>query len=272
MIYQFEELKDRYQWPLKILYLNEGHLQESLYRPSGNAYYQWVYCIAGEGTLVSKDKSYRIRPGVGILLHPGEGYSLTQNTLDWTVHILSFTGACAKEILLCLGLETSGVYAVTNDSFFAQCMTRVKSCRTIKKREQSPALSSLCYDFLINLTAHLSHVDQEHVVADNSMVIQVITYLEANYSKQITLEDVANHLHLSKEYLCAQFKHHTGTTIFSYLTKIRLGNAKVLFRQYPFESVASIARRCGFDSPSYFGKLFLKETKVTPNTYRKLNN
>ena len=272
MIYQFEELEDRHQWPLQILYLNEGYLQESLYRPSGNAYYQWIYCAAGEGTLVIKDRSYRVLPGVGMLLLSGEGYSLTQNTEDWTVHILSFTGTCTKEILLSLGFETSGVYALTDESFFSQCIASVKNCKTIKKREQSPALSSLCYDFLINLASHLSHVNQEHIVADNSMVIRVITYLESNYSKQITLEDVANHLHLSKEYLCAQFKRHTNTTIFSYLNKIRLGNAKVLFRQYPFDSVASIARRCGFDSPSYFGKLFLEETGVTPNTYRKLNN
>ena len=49
---------------------------------------------------------------------------------------------------------------------------------------------------------------------------------------------------------------------------IRISRAKIMLVQYPERKVAEIARRCGFESPSYFGMLFKRETGKTPDQYR----
>ena len=106
---------------------------------------------------------------------------------------------------------------------------------------------------------------------ENDLVLKVVTYLEDNYQKPISLTDLSDVTHLSRDYMCALFKSATEQTIINCLTEIRIGHARQQLIQYPEKKVMDIAKSCGFDSPSYFGKIFKKMVGVTPEWYRKLS-
>ena len=55
-----------------------------------------------------------------------------------------------------------------------------------------------------------------------------------------------------------------GLTIMQYLTEIRIGHARHLLTLHPEKKVLEIGKMCGFESPSYFGKIFKKEVGMTP--------
>ena len=61
------------------------------------------------------------------------------------------------------------------------------------------------------------------------------------------------------------------TTIVNFLIEIRISNARTLLCTYPEKSVAEICSLCGFQSPSYFGKVFKKVMNMSPNEYRARN-
>ena len=98
--------------------------------------------------------------------------------------------------------------------------------------------------------------------------MEIVSYLEAHYQDEISLDFLSASLGKTKEYLCSVFKKETGHTIIFHLTEMRIARARTLLLSFPDKKVEEIARECGFSSPSYFGAKFKAFCKVTPEQYR----
>ena len=97
-------------------------------------------------------------------------------------------------------------------------------------------------------------------------------YLEENYKKNISLEDVSNHLGLTKSYFCRYFKNITGTSFWNYYTLFRLEKAIELIKNVENENLISIALECGFNNVRSFNKAFKEYYLKTPSEYKKNNS
>ena len=96
---------------------------------------------------------------------------------------------------------------------------------------------------------------------------RVRRFLEANYSRQISLDDVADAVHMSKYALCHYYKEKCGSTVMKTLQDIRISKAKELLR-FGGESIGEVAQSCGFVNLSYFDKVFQTASGCTPHEYR----
>ena len=96
----------------------------------------------------------------------------------------------------------------------------------------------------------------------------LVSYIHAHYSEPITVEDMAKHIGISRTECFRCFQRILKKTPMEYVTEYRLSmsSALLLNTQRP---VADIAEACGFQSPSYFGKLFREAYGKTPKDYRK---
>lgn len=92
-------------------------------------------------------------------------------------------------------------------------------------------------------------------------------YIKANFSKTITLEDVAREIHVSPQYLSKLFKEETGENFIEYLTGIRIRNAKSLLEGDEL-SIKEICYNIGYSDPNYFSRIFKKIVGVTPTEYK----
>ena len=79
---------------------------------------------------------------------------------------------------------------------------------------------------------------------------------------------IAEELHLSKQWLIAKFKKHTGSTPIEYLNTLRIQHGKSLLANSELP-VYKIAELCGFENVYYFSGCFKKRTGVSPTQYRK---
>lgn len=104
-------------------------------------------------------------------------------------------------------------------------------------------------------------------VTRNGEIDNLIKYMRSNFGYRLTLEFLAAHVHLSREYLSRYFKKYTGKTISEFLLEIRISRAKELLRSSS-HSVSDIAAYCGYPSVSNFQKAFKKATGVSPGAYR----
>lgn len=93
-------------------------------------------------------------------------------------------------------------------------------------------------------------------------------YITQNYTKQLSLGEVADAASLSPAYFSAKFKAVTGLGFKEYLTYIRIGKAKQMLR-HTDASITEISSKCGFSNSNYFGDLFYKATGLSPRAYRK---
>lgn len=98
----------------------------------------------------------------------------------------------------------------------------------------------------------------------------IVHYINENYSKITDIEQIADHFFLSKSHLCRFFKKRLGTSLITYLNMVKIREACRLIQESG-GNLSRIAADCGFNSESYFCKVFKAEKGVSPSVYKKQN-
>lgn len=102
-----------------------------------------------------------------------------------------------------------------------------------------------------------------------SVLVQKAQQLIRKYYDQgITLEEIANKLFVSEEYLSALFKKETGTTFSETIRKYRIEKVKELLLDTHLK-LNQIAELAGYSDPKYMSKVFKEEMGMLPNEFRK---
>lgn len=112
-------------------------------------------------------------------------------------------------------------------------------------------------------------MDNARQWGQNKPVANAKAYIDAHFCEPITLEDVAEAVHLNPRYLCKVFREQTGITYSEYLTVRRMEYAAGELKNGRL-SVAQIANAAGYQDVKYFTKLFKKQMGIRPSTYRRI--
>lgn len=102
-------------------------------------------------------------------------------------------------------------------------------------------------------------------------VYHAADYISKHYTQTITLDMLAAKFFISKYYLCRTFKEITGYSINEYVNIHRIQRAKKLLEETDL-GVSEIARQMGYESITYFEKVFKNYMTISPLKYRKTLN
>jgi AraC-like DNA-binding protein len=102
---------------------------------------------------------------------------------------------------------------------------------------------------------------------DGHKINDIFDFTLANYTREVTLAEIANVAHMSPTAFCRYFKHHTRKTYTRFLNEIRVGQAGHMLVEDDF-SVSQIGYCSGFNNTSNFYRQFKKITGFTPADYR----
>lgn len=108
----------------------------------------------------------------------------------------------------------------------------------------------------------------KHLHKRNEKVKQVLRRIRNEYSRPLTLEQLAMEAGLNPQYFCRVFRELTGRTPIDYLNYYRIECAAEQLCTSN-ESITEIALSCGFNDLSYFNRLFKRTKKMSPTAYRK---
>ena len=101
----------------------------------------------------------------------------------------------------------------------------------------------------------------------NEKLSRVHEFIEKNYTKKITLSELAQITNMSPVSFNRFIKKRTGKTFINYLNDVRISKAcRLLIEQD--ESISYIAYGCGFNSIANFNRMFKKSKGCTPTEYR----
>lgn len=104
---------------------------------------------------------------------------------------------------------------------------------------------------------------------DGTDIGKVYKFIKMNAWRSITLDEVSRHMSMSKSTFCAFFRKNTGSSFVSYLDGYRIDAACVMLTRDPSRSVSDICFETGFNSVSYFNRVFKKYKGVSPTVYRR---
>ena len=97
----------------------------------------------------------------------------------------------------------------------------------------------------------------------NSAVKKAMLYIQENYSRDISLDDVSSQVNISPYYFSKIFKEETGENFIEYLTRVRIDKAKELL----VDANVSV-KEAGIQSGNYFSRIFKKQMDMTPSEYK----
>lgn len=93
-------------------------------------------------------------------------------------------------------------------------------------------------------------------------------FIETHYERRTSLSTVAAHLHVSSNYLSRVFRQETGSTLTSYIQRVRINHARRLLADGR-KSISEIAYRVGYRNYRDFYRNFVKHEKASPREVRE---
>ena len=97
----------------------------------------------------------------------------------------------------------------------------------------------------------------------------MLGYLELHYKNDISLDELADEFHVSKNYVTRLLKRYTGKSFSENVLRIRMNKAVELITSTDY-SISRVGDLVGYHDTSYFIQVFKKQMGVTPNDYKRL--
>lgn len=154
------------------------------------------------------------------------------------------------------------------DFAYAQEAIRLGVTRFIVK----PSKMEEIEEALRAMTDKLNTLPTEEKELSNShtgsfVVNQAIAYIEQNYDKKLTLQEVADHSYVSQWHLSKLINKHTDSSFYDLLNSVRIEKAKELLAD-PSLKIGDIVEKVGFSDSAHFARVFKKYVGVSANEYR----
>lgn len=139
-----------------------------------------------------------------------------------------------------------------------------KYLQRLDELESEADIYSLLFRALDHFISLMEERQKEKMV---NHVEKCKVYIDTNYRKKLSLKEIAEEIHLNPSYLSHLFSETEGISIKEYICKVRVERAMNLLR-FSNSSIVEVGEYVGYESQSYFGKIFKRYTGMTPQMCR----
>lgn len=245
--------------------------------------------ISGSARVTTEDNDQILNPGQGFIInqnvmhsiHSIEGSNCTYYSLVFHPDfIFSHSNLYLRTTFLLPMQSFSALKTMLIEESNAEhknilaILERVLSANQTKNFGYEMVTKGYLCHFWISLLNMLPLEDFSHPPTASlnvERVKQAILYIREHHTDAVTLEDIAASISVSKSECCRCFKSTIQMTPFEYLMKYRIYEAskQILNDRDTKHSIADFALSVGFNSISYFNKLFRRYLNCTPTEYRE---
>ncbi|USL40710.1 AraC family ligand binding domain-containing protein [Priestia megaterium] len=234
-------------------------------------YYVIGFIEEGQRHLICQGKEYIINPGDLLLFNPYDTHSCEQidgKTLDY--RCINVTPDVMKKAVFDINGSESLPRFNRNVVQASEVVSSLKELHLqILNGEHEFKKEELFLYLLEELMHDHSNLSSFSSAADTSDEIKTIcSYLEENYKKKITLDELSQLIGWSKYRLLRSFIKQKGISPYSYLETIRINQAKKLLEQG--KKPIDVSFLTGFSDQSHLTKFFKSQVGLTPKQYIKI--
>ena len=232
--------------------------------PEEISFYHLVFLLKGKMTYIADGITYELEENDALLLPPGtvrerkrsdtpakfiifNFWPYEDQKIDLDIHIKSAITPTIRKLL------TLYPYFFTSD-FLEPCT------------QEKEKVKHLMYNILNCVLIEL--MDNQHFETKNPHVLKAIKFINDNITVPLSLKDVSQSIHLSKEYTAKIFKEELGCTVTEYINEQKMIIAKDMLTSDEV-TLRDTALNLGFENYSYFSRIFKKHFKTSPAKIKK---
>ncbi len=226
-------------------------------KPRKHDTYRLLYLADGSVKMMFEDSEIKGKKGDIILLPPCDEY---QNMLygdgQWEHYVIIFDCNLPLD-------HATILHSFPDDTDIIRSLKLAYDLYQTNDYGFHLKIKSILYDIFLKITTK-----RKNQYIETSFIKKAMVYIDRNFSKPITVKDVAECVGYSESYFITKFTEQTGISPNQYLQETRMKTAKELLETGLY-SVSEISEMCGYKNIYYFSNAFKKTTGVSPSQYIK---
>jgi YesN/AraC family two-component response regulator len=244
---------------------------------------QLLYVINGEGRFFFQKNSYTIKKKDLIIINKNERHLLLYGVKsEPTVCVINFSDAVFQYLNSGISLleflqklHDKKKIISTDEYYLRDIPLLLKEMLFERKNEfidfqQFLAIKLLEILLLLkrsSLSADSPDKEKQYLTSTEKNVLNTLHYIDMNYYRRLTLDEMAHMAWVSKRQYMRIFKKISGKTFVEYLNGVRINHAKQLLWNKDLMKITTVCFETGFEDISYFYRIFKVFTGTTPKLF-----
>ncbi|MFV0412961.1 MAG: AraC family transcriptional regulator [Oscillospiraceae bacterium] len=223
--------------------------------------------ITGKGSYRVNNTTHPIQAGDLFFAKPNQLISYTADLeTPWEYYWVGFNGASAAHLAQQLPfMDNMPVYHAAEPDTARELLHSIFLSGGYENSDNA-RMTGYLYLFIAFLMQQAGKLAKRPPEIGSQYVVNAIKYIQFNYSRDISVDDIAKAVGVSRSHLYRVFIANVGQSPVEYLTQFRIGEACALLENTSL-SVAEVAYSVGFFDQFYFSRVFKKEKGMPPSRY-----
>lgn len=236
--------------------------------PALRDHYLIHYVLSGSGKFHVQGRSYELHENQGFLITPGVVTFYEASVEDpWTYAWVGFRGIKAASYLKMADLDIDNPVFSCEGAVLRKCFDDMMASSNYQHGFDL-RLQGLIAVFLSELIENAGKAKISDDSYRERYIRRALQFIEANYSRDMTIKELAAFMGLNQNYFSSFFKEKLGIPPQEYLLRYRIQKACELLRNKAL-SINEIARSVGYSDPLGFSKIFRQRKGLSPRDYRE---
>lgn len=239
-------------------------------RRADRGHFIFQFTLSGEGRVVLNGKEQQLPAGTGFLVKvPSEARYFYEASAKepWEFIWMNVKGEDAHRFADRLCGEAGASFRLKPESSPLRLFWSLYREIAVGNLRNHYRISTKVYEWIVAMQANESELEREPERVKPAF-LAAEDFIKRHFSEPLTLEDIANQAGVSKHYLCRLFQKNLGYSPMEFVRRRRIEQAAAALRVTD-QAVHRIAAECGFETQSYFGKVFRDYFGMSPLEYRK---
>lgn len=239
------------------------------YGPAVRSYYLIHYVLSGKGTFKANQRTYQLHEGQGFLIEPNNQTVYASDINDpWVYVWVAFGGRQAEKITKSIGLyQDSPIFSCSKENG-----KKLDEYISEMLKKNNFTLSDIYYRWglFFEFISVLADARKNFMpkVEVNTYVSHMMNYIHSHIEENISVQDVADYVNLTRSYATTIFTKQTGMSPKDYIQNCKLTKARHMLESSSL-TIAGVAYSCGYAKSESFVKAFSKRYGISPGEYRK---
>lgn len=234
---------------------------DHIYGPVKRDHYIMHYVTRGKGVFKTGKNTYEISSGDGFLIYPYEiTYYKADHDHPWEYYWIAWGGEFSQQLISNIKF-TQDNSVVHNDNINEMIDIFQEIFKLYENEYNHYDLLGGFYSLMSNFIVTAN---------DNNQIInKAITFIHNHYRNIKSIEEIADHIFISRSCLYRVFMEALEKSPKQFLTDFRIQKAQELLESSTL-SIDKISGNCGFKSTSHFSNIFKEKIGLSPTQYRSL--
>ncbi len=197
-------------------------------RPNGFPLYHWIQTGNTAKVLTLEGQKLLLKPGDGVLIAPHVPHEYRENDGSgmWFTSFLTFDGKLSDDLYKICAVSPYLFVPASEGAWFQEWIDRIIDSHFLKNDIDDAALSVGCFEFLTRLSQLRTGLSRTEHPLYLQYVRPAMQEIESHLSYPLNVDDLAEQLHITPQYLTRLFQRFVGSSVRSYISVLRISRAR----------------------------------------------